>query len=108
MPKPALTNPPPLVMTSTPASAVVNEMKPPAVGSLTQTSAVSAQPQIAAAPLTTTNNAIAPPPESPGIGRKGALAIGVAFLAGGLTVFMFRRTRKTAGDKPHDGSMKKN
>ena len=107
MPKPALTNPPPLVMTSTPAPAVVNEMKPPAVGSLTQTSAVSAQPQIAAVPLTTTN-AIAPPPESPGIGRKGALAIGVAFLAGGLTVFMFRRTRKTAGDKPHDGSMKKN
>jgi hypothetical protein len=107
MPKPALTNPPPLVMTSTPAPAVVNEMKPPAVGSLTQTSAVSAQPQIAAAPLTTTN-AIAPPPESPGIGRKGALAIGVAFLAGGLTVFIFRRTRKTGGDKPHDGSMKKN
>jgi hypothetical protein len=30
----------------------------------------------------------------------------VAFLAGGLVVFMFRRARKTGGDKPGDGSMK--
>ena len=107
VPKPAPTSPPPMVITSTPAPVVANEVKPPAAVPLTQTSAVPAQPQIAVAPPTTTN-AITPPPESPGIGRKGALAMGVAFLAGGLTVFLFRRTRKTGGDKPHDGSMKKN
>ena len=39
---------------------------------------------------------VAPPSESSGTGRKGVLAIGVAFLAvvGGLTVFMLRRSRK--------------
>jgi hypothetical protein len=37
--------------------------------------------------------AATPPPESSGIGLKGALAIGVAFLAGGLVVFMLRRAR---------------
>ena len=37
--------------------------------------------------------AAAPPPESSGIGLKGALAIGVAFLAGGLVVFLLRRAR---------------
>jgi hypothetical protein len=31
----------------------------------------------------------------------------VAFLAGGLAVFMFRRTRKTGGDNPSARSMKK-
>lgn len=134
-PKPALTNPPPMVITSTPAPAVANEVKPPAVVPLMQTSAVPAQPKIAAVPLTTTN-AIAPPPmttstsapavagevrppddvslmqtgavpaqsnitaappsESSGIGRKGVLAISAAFLAaaGGLAVFMLRRSRK--------------
>ncbi len=106
VPKPATTSLPPMVTTSTTASVVANEVKPPAAGSLTQTGAVPAQPQIAVAPLATTN-AITPPPESPGVGRKGALAIGVAFLAGGLTVFMFRRTRKTGGDNPGDRSPKK-
>ncbi|MGA2178230.1 MAG: hypothetical protein ABSH15_01415 [Verrucomicrobiota bacterium] len=106
VPKPVLTNPPPMVITSTPAPVVTNEVKPPAVVPLMQTSAVPAQPKIAAAPLTMTN-AITLPPESPGIGRKGALAIGVAFLAGGLVVFMLRRTRKTGGDNPSDSSMKK-
>ncbi len=106
VPKPALTNPPPMVITSTPTPVVANEVKPPAVEPFTQTSAIPAQSPIAAAPLATTN-AITPPPESPGIGRKGALAIGVAFLAGGLTVFMFRRTRKTGGDNPGDHSLKK-
>ena len=71
-----------------------------------QTSAVPAQPQIAAVPLATTN-AIAPPPESSKTGHKDALAIGVAFLAGGLAVFMFRRARKTGGDNPGDRSTKK-
>jgi hypothetical protein len=106
VPKPALTNPPPMVIISTPTPVVANEVKPPAVEPFTQTGAVPAQSPIAAAPLATTN-AITPPPESPGIGRKGALAIGVAFLAGGLTVFMFRRTRKTSGDNPGDHSLKK-
>jgi len=143
--KPALTNPPPMVITSTPAPAVTNEVKPPVVVPLMQTSAVPAQPKIAAVPLTTTNaiapppmvitstsapvvagevrppddvslmqtgavpaqpkivavpltttNAIAPPSESSGIGRKGVLAISAAFLAaaGGLAVFMLRRSRK--------------
>ena len=60
-----------------------------------QTGAVPAQPKIVAVPLTTTN-AIAPPSESSGIGRKGVLAISAAFLAaaGGLAVFMLRRSRK--------------
>ena len=107
VPKPVLTNPPPMVITSTPAPVVANEVKPPDEVPLMQTSAVPAPPKIAAAPPTTTNT-IAPPPESPGIGRKGAWAIGVAFLAGGLTVFMFRRARKPGSDKPNDGSMKKN
>jgi len=73
-----------------------------------QTSAVPAQPKIAAVPLTTTN-AIAPPPESSKTGHKGALAVGAAFLAAvsALAGFMFRRTRKTGGDNPGDSSMKK-
>jgi len=97
-----------MVITSTPAPVVTNEVKPPAVVPLMQTSAVPAQPKIAAAPLTTTN-AIAPPPESPKTGHKGALAVGAAFLAAAsaLAGFMFRRTRKTGGDKPGNSSMKK-
>jgi len=108
-PEPALTDLPPKVITSTPAPAVTNEVKPPIVVPLMQTSAVPAQPQIAVVPLTTTNAIaapIAPPLESSNTGHKDALAIGVAFLAGGLVVFMFRRARKTGGDKPGDGSMK--
>jgi hypothetical protein len=94
-PKLVLTNPPPMVITSTPAPVVTNEVKPPDEVPLMQTSAVPAQPEIAAVPLSTTN-AIAPPPESSKTGHKGALAAGAAFLAGvgGLTVFMLRRARK--------------
>jgi hypothetical protein len=94
-PKPVLTNPPPMVITSTPAPVITNEVKPPDEVPLMQTSAVPAQPEIAAVPLSTTN-AIAPPPESSKTGHKGALAVGAAFLAvvGGLTVFMLRRSRK--------------
>jgi len=108
VPKPPLTNPPPMVITSTPAPVVTNVVNPPAVVPSTQTSAVSVQPKIAAAPLTTTN-AIAPRSDNIEISRKSAFAMGVAFLAvvGGLAVFMFRRTRKTGGDNPIDGSMKK-
>jgi hypothetical protein len=106
VPKPAPTNPPPLTATSTPAPAFASEARPPVVVPLAQTSAVPAQLTIAPA-LLPRANAITPPPESPGIGRKGALAIGVAFLAGGLAVFMFRRTRKTGGDNPSARSMKK-
>jgi hypothetical protein len=134
-PKPALTNPPPMVIISTPVPVVTNEVKPPDEVPLMQTSAVPAQPNITAASLTTTktitpppmttstsapavagevrppddvslmqtsavpaqsNITAAPPSESSGTGRKGVLAIGVAFLAvaGGLTVFMLRRSRK--------------
>lgn len=84
--KPAPTNPPPLIATSAPTSAVANEVKPSDVVPLVQTSAVPAQSNITAAP---------PPPESSGIGLKGALAVGAAFLAGGLVVFIFmlRRSR---------------
>jgi hypothetical protein len=65
--------------TSTSASAVAGEV------SLIQTGAVPAQSNITAVL----------PSESSGIGRKGVLAISVAFLAvvGGLTVFMLRRSR---------------
>jgi len=108
VPKPALTNPPPMVITSTPAPVVTNEVKPPDEVLLMQTGAISAQPKIAAAPLTTTNT-IAPPSDNIGISRKSAFAIGAAFLAAasGLAVFMFRRARKTGGDNPSDSSMKK-
>ena len=105
-PKPALANPPPLVITSTPAPVVTNEAQPPDDVLLMQTGIVPAQPKIAASPLTTTK-AIAPPPESSKTGHKGALAVGAAFLAGGLVVFMLRRIRRTGGDNPGDSSMKK-
>ena len=153
---PANTNevavPPPMTATSAPAPAIVHKVKPPAIVPLMQTSAVPAQSNITAAPLTTTNaitppsgsfgtgrkgapvipppmtvtstptptvaNSVsppdnvslmetgavpaqsnitaAPPSESSGTGRKGVLAIGVAFLVvvGGLTVFMLRHARK--------------
>jgi len=73
----AITPPPMITSTSTPA--VTGEV------SLMQTNAVPAESNITAAP----------PPESSGIGRKGVLAISVAFLAvvGGLTVFVLRRSR---------------
>jgi hypothetical protein len=107
-PKPVPTNPPPVIATSTPAPVVTNEVEPPIVVPLMETSAVPAQPKIAAALLTTTN-AIAPPPESPETGHYGALAVGAAFLAAAsaLAGFMFRRTRKPGGDNPGDSSMKK-
>ena len=93
-PKPAPTNPPPLTVTSTPPPAVANEVKPPDIVPLVPTSAVPAQPNITAAPLLPTK-AATPPPENFGIGLKDALAVGVAFLAGGLVVFIFmlRRAR---------------
>jgi len=92
--KPAPTNPPPMTITSTPAPAVANEVEPPDVVLLMQTSAVPAQSNITATARMPAK-AATPPPESSGIGRKGALAIGVAFLAGGLVVFIFmlRRNR---------------
>ena len=105
-PKPALTNLPPMVITSTPLPVVTNEVQPPDDVLLMQTGIVPAQPKIAASPLTTTN-AIAPPPESSKTGHKGALAVGAAFLAGGLVVFMLRRIRRTGGDNPGNSSMKK-
>jgi hypothetical protein len=77
---------PPPMTTSPSAPAVAGEVRPPDDVSLMQTGAVPAQSNITAAP----------PSESSGIGRKGVLAISVAFLAvvSGLTVFMLRRQRK--------------
>jgi hypothetical protein len=91
-PKPAPASPPPMTVTSTSAPTVANEAKPPEVVPLAPTSTVPAQSNITAAQLTPAK-AATPPPESSGIGRKEALAIGVAFLAGGLLVFLLRRAR---------------
>jgi hypothetical protein len=91
-PKPAPANPPPMTVTSTPAPTVVNEVKPPAVVPLAQTSAVPIQTNITAAPPMPTK-AATPPPESSGIGPKDALVVGLAFLAGGLAVFIFMSRR---------------
>jgi hypothetical protein len=77
---------PPPMTTSTSAPAVTGEAKPPGNESLTETSAVPVQSNITAAP----------PAESSGIGWQGTLAISVAILAvaGGLAVFMLRRSGK--------------
>jgi hypothetical protein len=90
-PKPAPANPPPMTVASAPAPAVVNE-EPPDVVPLAQTSAVPAQTNITAAPPMPTKAAV-PPPESSRIGPKDALVIGLAFLVGGLAVFIFMSRR---------------
>ena len=92
--KPAPTNPPPMTVTSIPAPAVANEVKPPDDMSLMRTGGVSGQLKINAALLPETN-AVTPPSEGSGMGRKGVLALGMAFLAvaGGLAGFMFGRIR---------------
>jgi hypothetical protein len=59
---------------------------------LVQTSTVPVHTNISAAPPMPTQ-AAAPKPEGSGIGFKAVLAIGVAFLAGGLMVFLLRRPR---------------
>jgi hypothetical protein len=109
--------PQPMTATPAPPPAVTHKVKPPVVVPLTQTSAIPAQPNITATTSTSTppamgeahapeeesltpTNAVPaqsnanPPPESSGIGRKGVLALSVAFLAvvGGLAVFMLRRS----------------
>jgi hypothetical protein len=83
----------PMTATSAPAPATTNEVRPADFVPLEETSAVPAQTNITAEPLTPTN-AATPPPESSGIGRKGVWAGGVAFLAlaGGLAIFMWRRS----------------
>jgi len=98
-PKPALTNPPPMVITSTPAPVVTNEVKPPDEVLLMQTGAVPAQSKIDTALLPRTKT-ITPPSESSGPGHKGTLAVGMAFLvvAGGLAFFMLRRARSMKKD----------
>jgi hypothetical protein len=93
---PPATNLPPMTVTSTPPPAVANVAKPPDGVPLVQTSAVPAQSDITVAALIPAK-AAKPPPEIPGIDRKGALAFGVvfgvAFLAGGLVVFILRHDR---------------
>ncbi|HEX3889411.1 MAG TPA: hypothetical protein VHX90_01055 [Verrucomicrobiae bacterium] len=58
---------------------------------------------------TVQTNAPAPPPENSGSGSGGTLAVGAAFLvaAGGLTVFMLRRSRKNSHASLITRSMKK-
>jgi hypothetical protein len=108
VPKTALTNPPPMAVTSTPAPVVTNEVIPTAIMPSMQTSAVPVQLKIDAALLPRTK-AITPPSDNIEISRKSAFALGAAFLAaaGGLAVFMFRRVRKTSGDNPIGSSVKK-
>jgi hypothetical protein len=103
--------PPPIAPTPAPVPAVTHKVKPPVVVPLTQTSAVPAPSNVAAAPLTTTN-VVTPSPittstsapaitgegslvetsavpaqtdvtvaESSGISQKGVLLISVAILA---------------------------
>jgi hypothetical protein len=78
--------------TASPAPAIAKEVSPPDVVPLAPTSAVPAQTNIPTA-LPMLTKAATPSPESSGISLKGALAIGGAFLAGGLLVFMLRRAR---------------
>jgi hypothetical protein len=89
--------PVPATVTSAPAPAVIKEVKTPEVVPLVETSAVPAQTNISAEPLTPTN-AAAPPPESSGIGRKGVWA-GVALLVVviGLTIFLWQRFHAASG-----------
>jgi len=91
-PPPMAVTPPPVAVTSTPAPAIVNEVKPPDVVTLAPTSAVPAPTNVNAAPVMPAK-AATPPPESSGIGLRDVLAVGAAFLAGGLVVFMLRRAR---------------
>jgi hypothetical protein len=95
--KGASTNPPSLTTTSMPAPAVASEVRPSDEGSLVPTNAVPAEAGGTMAPPPP--NGTVAPPENSGIGNKGALAIGVAILvvAGGLAVFMWRRS----GTAPH-------
>jgi len=67
--KPAPTNPPPMTVTSTPAPAVANEVKPPDDVSLMRPGGVSGQLKINAALLPGTN-AVTPPSEGSGWAAK--------------------------------------
>lgn len=90
--KPVPASPPLMTATSTPAPAVANEViRAP----LVQTNTVPVQTNIVATAPPGPAKPAVPPPENSGTGFRETLAIGVAFLAGGLVVFifMFRRTR---------------
>jgi hypothetical protein len=70
------------------------------------TNPVSAQAKI----TTTQTNAVALPTEDSGFGSGGELAIGGAFLvvAGGLAIFMLRRSRKNVHASLITQALKKN
>jgi hypothetical protein len=99
----------PMTATSAPAPATTNEVRPADFVPLEETSAVPAQTNITAEPLTPTN-AATPPPESSGIGRKGVWAGGVAFLvlAGGLAIFIWRRSHTTSQESLITSAMNEN
>jgi hypothetical protein len=73
---------------------------------IVETNTISASEKIS----TEQTNVMALPPEDSGLGTGGALAIGGIFLvaAGGLTVFMMRRSRKNTHASLITHSMKKN
>ena len=89
--KPAPTNSPSMTAISTPATAATNKVETPEIVPGVQTSAVPVQPDVTAAPVMTAKAAA--PPESSRTGLGKALAVGVAFLAGGLVVFVFMSRR---------------
>jgi hypothetical protein len=91
-PQPAPANPPPLTVTSAPAAPTTQEVIPPDNVSPTRAGADPAQLKIAPALLPQTN-AIPPPGESSGTGRKGIGILGFILLAvaGGLIAFMLGR-----------------
>ena len=91
------TNPPSITATSTPAPATTKEILPPEGVPSAPASPVPAPANVSAEPVMPVKTAASLPETSPDIDRKSALTFGVvfgvAFLAGGLVVFMFRRIR---------------
>lgn len=91
-PQPAPTNPPPVTVTSASAPPTAQEVIPSDNVSPTRAGAAPAQLKIAPALLPQTN-AISPPGEGSGTGRKGIGVLGFILLvvAGGLIAFMLGR-----------------
>jgi len=93
------TNPPPATVTATPAPTVASETDRPVFVTAMPTGAAPIQLTIDTALLSGTN-VVTPPAEDSGISRISALAMGLGFLAvaGGLTVFLFRRSHAMKKD----------
>jgi hypothetical protein len=89
-----------------PTPALKPANAPPSLPPESQTNAMAAPP----ANSTAQTNTVALTPEDSGLGSGGALAVGGAFLvvAGGLAVFMLRRSRKNSHTSLITRSIKKN